>query len=39
MLQGSLVSILEKLEQELYKSLQFADQNSSVIFINLGIYC
>jgi len=28
-LQGSLVSILEKLEQELYKSLQFTDQNSS----------
>jgi translation initiation factor 3 subunit C len=28
-LQGSLVSILEKLEHELYKSLQFTDQNSS----------
>lgn len=28
-LQGTLVSILEKLELELYKSLQFTDQNSS----------
>jgi translation initiation factor 3 subunit C len=29
MLQGSLVSILEKLELELYKALQYTDQNSS----------
>lgn len=35
MLQASLLSILEKLEMELYKSLQFTDQNSSEYILRI----